>query len=125
LLLAGVTPVVVRLLFDVATYRERLVAGAGDDEATDRVVGFEQFHRVEQLGTELAVHGVEGLGPVERDDADTVLPLDQDVFVCHRLDPPLAVRALWSRRTVSVLKVNGVSGVNSTCELSLSKPTQV
>src|SRR5205085_5158207 len=85
------------------------------DEATDRVVGFEQLHRVEQLGPELAVHGVEGLGPVERDDADTVLPLDQDVFVCHRLDPPLAVLALWSRSTVSVLKMNGCVG----CQLHL------
>ena len=68
LLLAGVALVVRHLLLDVAARRERLVAGAGDDQAADRVVGFEHLHRIEQLGPELAVHGIEDVRPVERDD---------------------------------------------------------
>src|SRR5262245_30343221 len=83
LFFATVTLVVLNLLLDVATRRQRVVAGAGDDEAADPGVGLEQHHRIEQLVSELAVHVVKGLRPVECDDADTVLPLDEDVLVGH------------------------------------------
>src|SRR5262249_52788524 len=91
LLLAAKALVVFHLLLDIATRRERLVAGAGDDQAADRVVALEGLHRVEQLGSEPAVHGVEGIRPVEGDDADPLLALYQDMLVCHRhvlLHPP-------------------------------------
>ena len=83
LFFAAVALVVRNLLLDVATRRERLVTGAGDDEAADRFVGFEHLDRTEQLVSKLAIYGVEGVRPVERDDADTVLPLDEDVLKCH------------------------------------------
>src|SRR6185295_848057 len=91
--------VVLHLLLDVATSREGFVAGTGNDEAADRVVGIERFYRIEQLGAKLAVYGVEDLRPVERDDADAVLSFHQNVLVCHRLDPPLVVLGLrsWPR----------------------------
>src|SRR5262245_58587971 len=94
LLFAAVALVVLHLFLDIATGRERLVTGTGDDEAADRVVGVEHFYRVEQLAAELAVHGVEDFWPVERDDADAVLPLDHDVLVCRQLDPPLLIPAI-------------------------------
>jgi len=83
LLLAGVALIVRHLLLDVAARRERLVAGTGDDQAADGIVGFEGLHRIEQLSPELAVHGVEDVRPVERDDPNPVFALHQNMLVGH------------------------------------------
>ena len=75
--------IVFALLVDVAAGGECLGAGAGDDDAADSVVGVQRLHRVVQFGRQLAVHRVQLVGAVQRDDADAVFHIDQDVFVAH------------------------------------------
>src|SRR5262245_1717403 len=48
LLLAGISLVVLYLLLDVASSRESLVASTGDDQTSNRIVGFQRLHRIEQ-----------------------------------------------------------------------------
>ena len=77
---------------------EKARPGAGEDDAADRVVGLEPLQRVVQLAAELAVHRVELLGPVQREDADAVFDVGQDRFVVIaspstcRLDPSVLAR---------------------------------
>src|SRR5262249_29903414 len=122
LLFAGVVLVVLHLFLNIATGREGFVTGAGDDEAPDRVVGVEHFYRLEQLAAELAVHGVEDVWPVERDDADAVLPLDHDVLVCRQLDPPLVVPATMAVSGTSPIERFAYALSAFTAFQSTSKP---
>jgi hypothetical protein len=71
--------VVLALLVDVAAGRERLLAGAGDDDASDRRVGDGRGHRRVQLGGQLTVERVELVGAVEREDRDAVDGLGEQV----------------------------------------------
>ena len=69
-------------LLDVGAGRERLL-GAGDDHATDVCIGLEGVDRRGQFLLERGIERVERLRPVEADDADLALRLDQDVLVGH------------------------------------------
>src|SRR3989442_1863218 len=77
-LLLRVLRVVLALLVDVAARGERLLAGARDDDAADLVVGHRARDRVVQLGAELAVHRVELIGAVQREDRNAVRLLAED-----------------------------------------------
>src|SRR5207245_6953172 len=79
-LLLRVLRVVLALLVDVAARGERLLAGARDDDAADLVVGHRARDRVVQLGAELAVHRVELIGAVQREDRNAVRLLDGHVI---------------------------------------------
>src|SRR5262245_63620691 len=67
-----------------------VITGAGD-KAFSAGGDIREQHRDEQLGPKLSVHGIEDFRSVQRDDADAVLALHQDMLVCHRHAPPVAV----------------------------------
>ena len=73
-------------LGDVGAGRESLVR-AGDDDRADCRIPLEDVERAVDLGDELAVQRVQGLWPVERDQADLAPDLDEDGFIgrgrCH------------------------------------------
>src|SRR5947199_384527 len=74
--------VVLALLVDVAARGERLLPGAGDDDAADVVVGDRARDRLVQFRRELAVERVELVRPVQGEDRDAVRLLGEQV-VCH------------------------------------------
>ena len=71
-----------RHLLDVGAGGERLLR-AGDEDAADVDVGLERVDRGVQFVDQRGVERVERLRPVEADDADPALGLDQDVLVAH------------------------------------------
>ena len=81
--LRRVSPVILALLVDIAARRKRLLTGAGDDDAADCVVMVEFLDCLAQFARQFAVHRVELVGPVQRNDTDTVLTIDQDMLVSH------------------------------------------
>src|SRR4029077_4706735 len=76
----GEFAIVLTLLVDVATGGKR-PARAGDDDAADAVIGVHRLHRIAEFRRELAVHRVELLRPVQRQDADAIFLFHKDVFV--------------------------------------------
>src|SRR5262249_53620621 len=69
----AVAAVVGALLVDVAAGREGALAGAGNDDAADAVVGLGLLDRVVQFGRELVAHGIELVRPVHRQDRDAAI----------------------------------------------------
>ena len=51
---------------------------AGDDDAADRLVVVEVLERADELGHELVRERVQRLGPVQPDDGDRLLALEED-----------------------------------------------
>jgi hypothetical protein len=72
----------VRHLLDVGTGGKRLV-GAGDEDAADTGIGVEGLDRAEELVHQRDVERVQGLRPVETDDADAAASFDNDGFAAH------------------------------------------
>ncbi len=67
---------------DVRSRGEGFLA-AGYDNGANGVVGFKSFQCVGKLVNERTVQRVQRFGSIERNDADAVRFLDQDVFVAH------------------------------------------
>ena len=61
-------------LDDVGAGREGPVAGAGEDDDPRPTVAVELLERVGQLGEEREAQRVAGLGPIDRDERDAVVP---------------------------------------------------
>src|SRR5439155_25048648 len=101
----AVAPVVRKLLVDVAAGGKR-AAGAGQDDAADRIVGVEALHRVVQLADQPPVHRIEFVGPVQGDDADAVFRFDQDVLLIHLLSPIYAEAGRVLRNGVAFSKAS-------------------
>jgi hypothetical protein len=81
--LVRVLRVVRELLVDVAARRERFLAGTRDHDAADRIVGLRLLHRMMQFLLQRAVHRVEFLWPIEREDRHAIFHVDKNVFVSH------------------------------------------
>ena len=71
-------------LVDVGTGDERLFARAGDDDCADCVVGLEIERDAPQLVERVAIEGVENLRPVDGDDGDGAVAVQQKVVKDHR-----------------------------------------
>ena len=76
-------------LLDVGAGGERLFA-AGEQDAADLVVGLEVVDGRRDLAKHAERQCVEHFRPVQRDDADRALALDNDVFE-RRHDPPRVI----------------------------------
>jgi hypothetical protein len=74
----------VRHLLDVGAGGERLL-GAGDHHAGDRAVGLELIDGGGQFAHQRAVERIERLRPVEPDQPDFVVGLDNDVLAADFL----------------------------------------
>ena len=72
----------VRHFLDVGAGGEGLVA-AGEDDGADLPVALQIVEGRAEIGDQRRVQGVERLRPVEGDDADRTLPLEEDVGVCR------------------------------------------
>src|SRR5690606_32079804 len=57
--------------------------GAGNDHGADRFVRIEGLGRGQQFGKDLGVQGVEGIGPVERNEPDLAAFFGDDCFIAH------------------------------------------
>ena len=79
-----------RHLLDVGTGRERLL-GAGDQHAADTGILVECRDRLGELGVERRIERIERLRPVEPDDTDAPVGLDQNVLIGHGIALALAV----------------------------------
>jgi hypothetical protein len=66
-----------RHLADVRPGREGAL-GAAEHDAANRVVAVQLGERLHERAHDLVVQRVQGLGPVEQDDPDRGLPLDED-----------------------------------------------
>ena len=66
-------------LLDVGAGGKRLLA-AGHDDAADLVVGLEVVDRGGDLAEHAERQRIQHLRPVQRDDADRALAVDEDVF---------------------------------------------
>src|SRR5690606_39794217 len=75
-------------LLDVGAGREGLLR-AGDDDRADARILLEAVERRVELADELRVEGIEGLRPVERDEADLAARLHEDGFIGHGRTPPM------------------------------------
>src|SRR6185369_6357678 len=67
--------------------RRECPAGAGEDDRSHGGVGFELDEDALDLAHHRLVHGVEGLGPVEREGRDAVAPLVENGSVRHSRAP--------------------------------------
>ena len=72
----------VRHFLDVGPGSEGFVA-AGDEHASDPVVGIESLDCLGQFGNQGLVEGIEGLRPVEANNSDAAFCFDNDVLVSH------------------------------------------
>jgi hypothetical protein len=68
-------------LGDVVAGRERLFAGAAQDDAAQAVVGRQAAHRIAQALPHLARERIELVGTVEHDGGDRTVALDQDEII--------------------------------------------
>src|SRR5437899_10627087 len=68
---------------DVRPRHERLLPGARQDRALDRVVGGHALGRVGQLVHHLVVQGVQLVGAVDGDEGDGVAEVEEEGFVGH------------------------------------------
>ena len=114
---------------DVAAGREG-AAGPGDDDAADPLVSVQLLHRIVQFARQQPVHRIELIGPVQRDDADAVFRLDQDVLVAHLLSPAYAKagRALrngvaFSKASATRSKVASWNGFAANCTATGNPPS--
>src|SRR6185295_6842755 len=76
-----------------------------DDDAADTIIGFKAIERLPHLFDQLRIKRIERIGPIEPDDANAVLALDNDRFVRHR--ELLLVRTSAARLTLADRTVKG------------------
>src|SRR6185295_11216794 len=72
-----------RKVSDVRPRHERLLPGAREDRALDRVVGGHALGRVGQLVHHLIVQRVQLVGAVDGDESDIVADIEQESLVAH------------------------------------------
>jgi len=72
---------VLRALLLVAARAERLVAGAGEHDRADLLVGPGALEARDQLVDRPRPEGVVALGPVDRDPGDAALDFEQHIFI--------------------------------------------
>lgn len=82
-------------LLEVDADAERLVAGAGDQQDVDAVVGLDVGDGLMQQAHHAAVDGVQRLRPVQRQDGDAVVALVEQDFFGHR-GPQLSRRMIMA-----------------------------
>src|SRR5690606_1625571 len=78
---------------DVGAGAEGLLAGAGEDDAADVVVGVEAGDGGNKRIGHLRRHRVQLFRAIDGDDADEAVALDPDVLA-HRCRSPMAVRCM-------------------------------
>ena len=66
---------------NVAASGKRLVAGPGDDNAADIIIGGHGLHCRAQFEPQFLVHGVQDFGAVQGHNTDAIFDIGQDMFV--------------------------------------------
>jgi hypothetical protein len=79
---------VLTLLVNVSARREGTTC-SGKDDAADCLVRFDDFKQLLDLRHHCPVHGVELIGPVQRDSDDAVFGFGKDGLVTHRCSPSI------------------------------------